>query len=128
MPPKISLKIKFSVFIIVFTLILLTSLLTYLYFTRRNSIQDDSNRELDLYTQIFIENLNWSLPSLWGITAVFLTLTVSVFLDKKGTSVFSVVLTSVTTLLLICAILVTGLLLLWPAVLLYLVATGQGWN
>jgi signal transduction histidine kinase len=56
MIPKTSLKIKFSLFLIIFTVILLTTVLLYLYLTSRNSIKKTATRDVELYTQIFSDN------------------------------------------------------------------------
>jgi len=59
MPPRIKLRTQFSIFLIAFTGLLLTSLLAYLYFSGVNSLKQDAVRELNSFhsqLQINIKN------------------------------------------------------------------------
>ena len=63
MSPKTSLKVKFSIFLIVFTVILITTILSYLYLSSRNTIQKTAARDVEFYTQLFSDNLKTSVTS-----------------------------------------------------------------
>lgn len=63
MSPKTNLTVKFSLFLVVFTLILLTTILSYLYLSDRNAIKKIATRDVEFYIQLFSENLQTSVTN-----------------------------------------------------------------